>query len=42
LGNDLLPTLSHWTEFEKSGYFAVMEQPKPVANDVRTFLRPLR
>jgi microsomal epoxide hydrolase len=36
-----LPTLTHWTEFDRGGHFAAMEQPKLFVNDVRTFARSL-
>jgi microsomal epoxide hydrolase len=38
----LLPTLSHWSEFERGGHFAAMEQPELLVEDIRTFVRPLR
>ena len=38
----LLPTLSHWTEFDKGGHFAAMEQPGLLVQDIRAFTRPLR
>ncbi|SFT36302.1 epoxide hydrolase [Actinopolyspora lacussalsi subsp. righensis] len=38
----LLPTLAHWSEFDRGGHFAAMEQPESLVDDVRTFVRPLR
>lgn len=38
----LLPTLSHWTEFDRGGHFAAMEQPELFVGDVRAFARSLR
>ncbi|MFC8763327.1 epoxide hydrolase family protein [Streptomyces sp. NPDC057193] len=38
----LLPTLTHWTEFDKGGHFAALEQPALLVQDVRAFVRPLR
>jgi pimeloyl-ACP methyl ester carboxylesterase len=30
-----------WTEFDRGGHFAAMEQPDPLVNDIRTFFRGL-
>lgn len=38
----VLPTLSHWSEFDRGGHFAAMEQPGLFVEDVRAFTRPLR
>jgi epoxide hydrolase len=38
----ILPTLTHWTEFDRGGHFAAMEQPGLFVGDVRTFARTLR
>ncbi|HZR53532.1 MAG TPA: epoxide hydrolase [Streptosporangiaceae bacterium] len=38
----ILPTLTHWTEFDKGGHFAALEQPELFTGDVRTFARSLR
>jgi pimeloyl-ACP methyl ester carboxylesterase len=32
----------HWTEMERGGHFAALEQPEALAADILTFLRPLR
>lgn len=32
----------HWSEFDRGGHFAAMEQPQLFVDDVRTFFRPLR
>ncbi|MGW2157993.1 epoxide hydrolase family protein [Nonomuraea sp. NPDC001699] len=37
-----VPTISHWTEFERGGHFAAMEQPELLVGDVRAFARSLR
>ncbi|MDT4986228.1 MAG: hypothetical protein QOI74_322, partial [Micromonosporaceae bacterium] len=31
-----------WTEFDRGGHFAALEQPGPLAEDIRRFFRPLR
>ncbi|MEU6405209.1 epoxide hydrolase family protein [Streptomyces sp. NPDC046985] len=38
----LLPTLAHWSEFDRGGHFAALEQPDLFVADVRTFARTLR
>jgi epoxide hydrolase len=38
----ILPTLAHWTEFDRGGHFAAMEQPELFVEDVRAFVRKLR
>jgi epoxide hydrolase len=38
----ILPTLTHWTEFERGGHFAALEQPELFVTDVRAFARSLR
>jgi microsomal epoxide hydrolase len=37
----LLPTLTRWTEFDRGGHFAAMEQPALLVGDVRAFARSL-
>ncbi|MFC8301709.1 epoxide hydrolase family protein [Micromonospora orduensis] len=37
----ILPTLSHWTEFDRGGHFPALEQPELLVGDVRTFARSL-
>jgi epoxide hydrolase len=32
----------HWTEFDRGGHFAAMEEPDLLVGDVRGFFRPLR
>ena len=34
--------ITHWTEVERGGHFAAMEQPEVLVNDLREFFRPLR
>src|SRR5205823_8227227 len=36
------PTITHWTEFDRGGHFAALEQPELFVQDVRTFCRPLK
>ncbi|MFI0366575.1 epoxide hydrolase family protein [Actinomadura sp. 1N219] len=38
----VLPTLAHWTEFERGGHFAAIEQPAALVSDIRAFTRLLR
>lgn len=38
----VLPTLTHWSEFDRGGHFAAMEQPELFVKDVRAFVRSLR
>jgi microsomal epoxide hydrolase len=35
----ILPTLTHWSEFDRGGHFAAMEQPELFVGDVRAFFR---
>ncbi|MFJ8197189.1 epoxide hydrolase family protein [Streptomyces sp. NPDC096152] len=37
-----LPHISHWSEFDRGGHFAAMEQPDLLVRDIRSFARPLR
>ncbi|MER5863243.1 epoxide hydrolase family protein [Kitasatospora sp. NPDC002040] len=37
----VLPTLSHWTEFDRGGHFAALEQPDLYVQDVQAFNRSL-
>jgi microsomal epoxide hydrolase len=37
-----LPTLSRWTEFDRGGHFAAMEEPELFVGDVRAFAAELR
>jgi microsomal epoxide hydrolase len=36
------PTITHWSEFDRGGHFAAMEQPELYAQDVREFVRSLK
>lgn len=38
----ILPTLTHWTEFDRGGHFAALEQPELLVDDIRKFGRSLR
>ncbi|MFJ6195005.1 epoxide hydrolase family protein [Micromonospora sp. NPDC092111] len=37
----ILPTLSQWTEFDRGGHFAALEQPRLLVDDIRKFARSL-
>lgn len=37
-----IATIAHWTEFDRGGHFAAMEQPALLTGDIRTFFRSLR
>jgi epoxide hydrolase len=39
---DPLGTIKHWSEYDRGGHFAAMEVPGLLAEDIRTFCRPLR
>jgi microsomal epoxide hydrolase len=32
----------HWSEFDRGGHFAAMEEPDLFAEDIRAFFSPLR
>jgi microsomal epoxide hydrolase len=38
----VLPSLTHWTEFDRGGHFPALEQPGLLVDDLRAFCRPLR
>jgi epoxide hydrolase len=37
----IMPTLTHWTEFDRGGHFAALEQPGLLVGDIRKFARTL-
>ncbi|MEO3772709.1 epoxide hydrolase family protein [Micromonospora sp. B9E7] len=37
----IMPTLTHWSEFDRGGHFAALEQPQLLVDDIRTFARSL-
>ncbi|SEP52400.1 epoxide hydrolase family protein [Amycolatopsis saalfeldensis] len=37
-----LPTITHWSEFERGGHFSALEQPELYVGDVRKFFRTVR
>jgi epoxide hydrolase len=37
----ILPTLTHWTEFDRGGHFPALEQPRLLVGDIRKFARSL-
>jgi epoxide hydrolase len=39
---DPLGQIEHWSEYDRGGHFAAMEVPDLLADDIRTFCRPLR
>ncbi|MFD0207217.1 MULTISPECIES: epoxide hydrolase family protein [Saccharothrix] len=38
----ILPTITHWSEFERGGHFAAFEEPDLFVGDVRAFARSLK
>jgi pimeloyl-ACP methyl ester carboxylesterase len=36
-----IPSITHWTEFDRGGHFPAMEQPALLVEDVRAFVRSL-
>jgi pimeloyl-ACP methyl ester carboxylesterase len=36
-----IPTITHWTEFDRGGHFAAMEVPELLVEDIREFVRKL-
>lgn len=36
-----IPSISHWTEFDRGGHFPALEQPDLLVSDLRTFTRSL-
>jgi microsomal epoxide hydrolase len=39
---DLPGAIKHWTEFDRGGHFAALEQPESLVADIRTFARSLQ
>jgi epoxide hydrolase len=39
---ELYNNIVHWSEFDRGGHFAAMEEPDLLVGDVREFFRPLR
>jgi microsomal epoxide hydrolase len=39
---EIVPRLSHWSEFDRGGHFAALEQPGLFTTDVRAFARTVR
>lgn len=37
-----IPTITRWTELDRGGHFAALEQPRLLTDDVRAFFRDLR
>jgi microsomal epoxide hydrolase len=37
----ILPTLGQWTEYDRGGHFAALEQPQLLVDDIRRFARSL-
>ena len=42
LAERAIPTIIHWSEFDRGGHFAAMEEPDLFVGDVRAFARALR
>lgn len=42
LAEGILPTLCHWSEFDRGGHFAALEQPRTFVTDLRAFVRSVR
>lgn len=38
----ILPTLTHWSEFDRGGHFPALEQPELLVADLRAFARTVR
>jgi microsomal epoxide hydrolase len=36
-----VPSITHWTEFDRGGHFAALEQPELLVGDIRAFVRSL-
>ncbi|HEY3610402.1 MAG TPA: epoxide hydrolase [Pseudonocardiaceae bacterium] len=36
-----IPTISHWTEMDRGGHFAALEEPQLLVDDIRAFVRSL-
>jgi epoxide hydrolase len=41
LANRDFPNIVHWSEFDRGGHFAAMEQPDLFVQDLRTFAHAL-
>ncbi len=39
---DRTNTITHWTEFDRGGHFAALEEPELLVSDIRDFFRGLR
>jgi pimeloyl-ACP methyl ester carboxylesterase len=37
-----IPTIARWTEFDRGGHFAALEQPELLVDDIRSFFHSLR
>jgi microsomal epoxide hydrolase len=37
-----IATITRWTEFDRGGHFAALEQPGLFTGDIRAFFRPIR
>jgi microsomal epoxide hydrolase len=38
----ILPTITQWSEFDRGGHFAAMEEPDLLVRDIRSFVRTCR
>ena len=41
LAEKMIPTIVHWTEFDRGGHFAAMEEPDLLVQDIRKFFGSL-
>jgi pimeloyl-ACP methyl ester carboxylesterase len=41
LADKLIPTIVHWSEFDRGGHFAAMEEPDLLVQDIRKFFGSL-
>ncbi|MFD4671596.1 epoxide hydrolase family protein [Lentzea sp. NPDC058450] len=41
LAEKMIPTIVHWTEFDRGGHFAAMEEPDLLVQDIRKFFKSL-
>jgi len=42
IADQAFPKIVHWTEFDRGGHFAAMEEPELFVGDLRAFARTLK
>ena len=42
LARRMFTNIQRWTELDRGGHFAALEQPETLAHEIREFFRPLR